>query len=189
MKRKLNIFWIIFIYLFFIISPGFAQMKNFFATPTAPGGEKTETPASSKTEDPKQPVASESTGVKFNGIPVYDPFMDNHLKAPIENIGLFGLKIRDVERVLRNHGAKDYSYAFGKYSKMNLSVYVLTMYFDRDQKVGGVSIEPKPPFSKIEPNARKFFMDLFLKGNDISKFRTLISSGRLELRYDPQIQK
>ncbi|MDN5279144.1 MAG: hypothetical protein PWR01_3109 [Clostridiales bacterium] len=121
------------------------------------------------------------------GMNKFDPYLDNHLRAPAlsDKTGLFGMPIRDVENLLREYGAKNYSYAFGKYSRMSISAYVITMYFDRERKLGGVSIEPMAPYKIIGPDARKFFLDLFLKSGDMSKFKSIISASKLELRYSP----
>jgi len=130
-----------------------------------------------KKEEPAPPVAG--------GMNKYDPYLDNHMRAPAPEagLGLFGMKIKDVEQVLRQYGAKNYSYAFGKYSRMTISAYLVTMYFDRERRLGGVAIEPKPPYQAIAPDARKFFFDLFLKDGDLSKFRAVIANDRLELKY------
>ncbi len=113
--------------------------------------------------------------------------MDNHLKAPPQGqeIGAFGLPVGKVEELLRANGAKNYSYAFGKYSRMAISAYIVTIYFDRSRLVGGIAVEPRPPYKTIEPEARKFFMDLFLNNADLSNFETNISSARFELKYKP----
>jgi hypothetical protein len=165
-----------------------AQMPNFFGkpaepakpaasptVPTTPGGESS--PATTPAP------ASPTTGLTSDSL--YNPTMDNHLKAPPpgKEIGAFGLPVSRVEDLLRANGAKNYSYAFGKYSRMVISAYIVTIYFDRARIVGGVSVEPKPPYQTIEPEARKFFMDLFLKNGDLSNFEVNISSTRFELKY------
>lgn len=117
----------------------------------------------------------------------FDPFMDNHLRAPEpgKKLGIFGKPIKEVEGILREYGAKNYSYAFGKYSRMSMSAYLITMYFDRNRRLAGVTIEPKPPYKGIAPEARKFFMDLFLKESGLQNFKALITQDRLELKYNP----
>lgn len=118
-------------------------------------------------------------------VPVYDPFMDNLLKTPSAQkpLGLFGKPIREVESVLRKQGARNTSYAFGRYSVMRFYYYNITLFFSRHGLVGGVSISPRPPLESIGPKARKFFMDLFLEGNSLEKFETIISSKKLEIKY------
>ncbi len=113
--------------------------------------------------------------------------MDNHLKSPAtgKEIGLFGKPIKDVEEYMRFLGAKNHSYAFGKYSRMTLSIYLVTLYFDRDRKLGGFAVEPRPPYKVIGPDARKYFLEVFVGENDLSRFDSLFASGRLELRYIP----
>jgi hypothetical protein len=114
---------------------------------------------------------------------VYDAAMDNLLMSPAEPIGLFGLPVREVESILRTYGARPYSYAFGKYSRMTFSVYLITLRFDRHRRLGAISVEPRPPFSDLESSAREFFMRLFLQGGNLSRFNTVIAGNRLEIRY------
>jgi len=123
----------------------------------------------------------------FEG-PMYDPHMDNHLKSPEKGkeIGLFGHPIRSVEDHLRFLGAKNHSYAFGKYSRMTLSVYLITLLFDKERRLGGVKIEPRPPYKTIGPEARKFFLDVFTGGagaQALNEFSMEIAGNRLELNY------
>lgn len=123
----------------------------------------------------------------FEG-PLYDPHMDNHLKAPPigSEIGMFGYQIREVEDHLRFLGAKNHSYAFGKYSRMTLSVYLLTLSFSKERRLAAVLIEPRPPYAVIGPEARKFFIDIFVGENGIQSLNDLsmqISGNRLELKY------
>ena len=165
-------------------------MPNFFEQPPAPVAQPA-LPATSVTLAPaSEPVKTTPTETpllqpfKEN---VYDPAMDNHLKAPLPDnqIGLFGLPIGKVENLLLANGAKKHSYAFGKYSRLTLSVYMVTVYFDRDRLVGAFSVEPRAPYKTVEPEARKFFFDLFLKDADLSQFEANIANSRLEVRYKP----
>lgn len=120
---------------------------------------------------------------KANAVNGYDPALDNHLVSPSKPLGLFGLKVKEVEQRLRNYGAKNYSYAFGKYSRMSLATYLLTIYFDKKRIVGGVSIVPKPPYKRIEPMARDFFIKTFLQGNKLSGFKSQLSNSLIEFKY------
>ncbi len=168
-----------------------AQMPNFFGKPPEPSKPATSAPA-----EPAKPQAeavaapqsgsSASTAGSMSSL-LYDPMMDNHLIAPLpgQEIGAFGLSVRQVEDMLRANGAKNYSYAFGKYSRMVISAYIVTIYFDRSRIVGGISVEPRPPYQTIEPEARKFFQELFLSNADMSNFEANISSTRFELKYKP----
>lgn len=101
-------------------------------------------------------------------------------------IGLFGMPVSKVEELLRYNGAKNHSYAFGKYSRMVFSVYLVTLYFDRERRLGGFSVEPRHPYKTVEPGAREFFMETFLKGADLSKFAVTMASDRLEIKYLPR---
>lgn len=114
----------------------------------------------------------------------YDPSMDNRLKAPSGPEGLFGRSIFEVERLLRTYGARPYSYAFGKYSRMSFSVYFLTLLFDRNRKLGGVIVSPKPPFTKVEPQVQQFLLKVFLASADLSKFQTVLGPNRLEIWFE-----
>lgn len=158
-----------------------AETNSGSAT-TQPTEPKTERPTSTE----KKPTSAASTPSK-PGVPLYDPYMDNHLKAPAsgKEIGLFGLPVKQVEDMLRNSGAKNHSYAFGKYSRLVFSVYLVTLYFDKERKLGGFSIEPRPPYKTVEPGARQFFMDTFLKGADLSRFSITMASNILEIKYMP----
>ncbi|MDD2998406.1 MAG: hypothetical protein PHV05_05040 [Candidatus Riflebacteria bacterium] len=120
-------------------------------------------------------------------VPQYDPGMDNHLKAPPVGMetGLLGLPVSKVEERLRFQGAKNHSYAFGKYSRLTFSVYLVTLYFDKERRVGGFSVEPRKPYKTVEPEARRFFMETFLKDSDLSKFNVVMAADRLEVRYSP----
>jgi len=173
-----------------IVSQGnlLAQMPSFFGSPSAPAKPAVSTPASTASEPttPQSPGATTNPTAAFSSA-LYDPNMDNHLVAPSQGseIGIFGMPIGRVEDLLRANGARNYSYVFGKYSRMALSVYIVTIYFDRRRAVGGISVEPRKPYQSIEPEARKFFMDLFLNNGDLSKFEANISSARFELKYRP----
>lgn len=166
-----------------------AQMPNFFTPLPKPAPTKTVLPkVEPATPDPAKSTTPPGEGtVRDLSKTLYDPSMDNHLMAPAagEEIGLFGLPIGKVEDALRDNGAKNYSYAFGKYSRMYLASYFVTVYFDRERRVGGFSVEPKPPYKTIEPEARKFFMDFFLKDCDLSRFEANIGNSRLEIKYKP----
>jgi hypothetical protein len=191
-KRNLILLFCLFILCLGSNAQVLAQTQ-FFGTPTPPAAEK-------KPETPAPAAGGAAAGTKGGGavasgtkpvkrgftVPVYDPYMDNHLSSPVKKIGLFGEDIRDVEKTLKKYGAKSYSYAFGKYSRMSFSIYLVTMYFDKARKLGGVSISPKLPYKKVEPGAKSFFLELFLGKNDISEFRTLFADDRLELRYFPK---
>lgn len=181
------------------------QMPNYFGTPASPsstsqpaatGLNSTEKPATSglvgTAGKPESGAPASASGTASptspkNMGPLYDPSMDNHLKAPETGgeIGLFGRPIGEVEENLRFLGGKNHSYAFGKYSCMTLSVYLVTLYFDRDRKLGGFAVQPRPPYKVIGPDARKFFMDIFVAGGDLSKFETKIAAEKLEIRYAP----
>ena len=126
-----------------------------------------------------------SSGSQSSGIKVFDPFLDNHLKAPPDGItvGKFGRTIKQVEEELRLLGAKHYSYAFGKYSKMILSSYQITLSFDVNKRLGMVEIVPKPPLKTIEMKAQDFFIKLFTEGADMSQVGILLSSNKLELKF------
>ena len=120
-----------------------------------------------------------------SGIKTFDPFLDNHLKAPPDGItvGKFGRTIKQVEDELRLMGAKNYSYAFGKYSKMILSSYQITLSFDVNKRLGMVEIAPKPPLKTIELKAQDFFIKLFTEGADMSQVGIVLSSNKLELKF------
>ena len=164
--------------------PGSAIPTFFGAPPTRAAG--TEEP-SSPTKAETKPGQGAMKGTASGPIPLpmdhYDPAMDNHLPTPATPEGLFGRPIRDVEKILRNLGAKRQSYAFGKYSRMSLSVYTITLFFDRERKLGMMTAEPRPPFAEIEPKARQFLLDVFLKSADMRLFRTTIAKDRLQISY------
>ena len=129
--------------------------------------------------------SSSSGGTQSTGIKTFDPFLDNHLKAPPDGItvGKFGRTIKQVEDELRLMGAKNYSYAFGKYSKMILSSYLITLSFDVNKRLGMVEVVPKPPLKTIEIKAQDFFIKLFTEGADMSQVGILLSSNKLELKF------
>ncbi len=188
----------------------FGQMPNYFGTPAgapaasggaakspsstasgdakttaAPtGGEKTTTGGGGKPAQPQQTTQQQPAGPV---VPKYDPYMDNHLKAPDADqpVGLFGLPVKQVEDMLKFQGAKNHSYAFGKYSRLTMSAYLVTIYFDKQRKVGGFLIEPRQPYKTVAPGAREFFLETFLKGADLSKFAIKMASDRLEVTYAP----
>lgn len=185
MKSKRSVLCLAFI---FVVSAGelTAQMPNFFAPPPVLIPAKTVLPVAEPVgvPEPAQPAQPAKEGAAKT---LYDPAMDNHLVAPAagNEIGLFGLPIGKVEEALRANGAKNHSYAFGKYSRMHLATYFITVYFDRERRVGGFSVEPKSPYKTIEPEARKFFMDFFMKDCDLSRFEANIGGSRLEIKYKP----
>lgn len=138
------------------------------------------------TSTPTPPSSSgSSTTTQSTGIKAYDPFIDNHLKAPPAGIsvGKFGKTIKQVEDELRLLGAKNYSYAFGKYSKMILSSYLITLSFDVNKRLGMVEINPKFPLKSIESKAQEFFIKLFTEGADMSQVEIALSPNRLILKF------
>ncbi|MDD3000531.1 MAG: hypothetical protein PHF29_02130 [Candidatus Riflebacteria bacterium] len=179
------------IILFLLLADvSFCQQGGFQPTigkPTAPARIETERPAMPSvekiTEDslPDDKSESEAKAKTF----VYDPYLDNLLKAPQTGVknGLFGYKISEVERYLKTHGARNHSYAFGKYSRMVLSKYLLIISFDKNKRVGAVKINPIPPNDKILSNAREFFMSVFLGDANASDFSISVSSSSLEIKY------
>ncbi len=213
MKRKT--FKIVLALLVLVAEPAlFGQMPNFFGTPAgapttsggatkppsspAPGdvkampasggGEKTTTGGDGKPlpqQSPQQAPAQQQPAGPV--IPKYDPYMDNHLRAPEADkpVGLFGLPVKQVEEMLKFQGAKNHSYAFGKYSRLTMSVYLVTIYFDKQRKVGGFLIEPRHPYKTVAPGAREFFLETFLRDADPSKFAIKMASDRLEVTYNP----
>ena len=190
--KSVSLFVVLFLTTFTIL---FAQMPSYTGFPppqtTAPsgaGGSAAQSSSGGSQTSPgtKAPATStQQVEPTTPGVVSYDPYMDNHLHAPPADkpIGLFGRPIREVEKILDQYGAKNYSYAFGKYSRMRISPYLLTMYFDRQKRLGGLSVEPMAPYKVIAPAARKFFLELFLENKGMGSFETIISSNRLELRY------
>lgn len=168
--------------------PGFAQVP-YNGFPPAQPAPKPAAAAPKAEAEKKEAVAqpAQEQVPAAAGVNKFDPYMDNFLRAPdpADKLGLFGKPIKEVEGTLREYGAKNYSYAFGKYSRMSLSVYIITMYFDRNRRLAGISVEPRPPYTKIAPDARKFFMDVFLSESSLSRFKALISNEKLELKYNP----
>lgn len=167
-------------------TPAGESSKPAEAFGTPGGSTTTQKPTTGKTPTPATTKPATSAPAK-PAVPLYDPYMDNHMKAPAagKEIGLFGLPVNRVEEMLRSNGAKNHSYAFGKYSRLIFSVYLVTLYFDKERKLGGFSIEPRLPYKTVEPGARQFFMDTFLKGADLSKFSITMASNLLEIKYVP----
>ncbi len=126
-----------------------------------------------------------SGGITGSGTKVmpFDPLFDNSLKAPKKQMGLFGRQISQVEKYLKELGAKAFSYTMGKCSKMVFSVYLVSLSFDKFRRLGSVRIDPIPPFSQIDPAARGFFQELFLTGVDLTQFRTVFAGGYIEIEY------
>ncbi|HQG29863.1 MAG TPA: hypothetical protein PLY73_15025, partial [Candidatus Ozemobacteraceae bacterium] len=118
----------------------------------------------------------------------YDPFMDNRLLAPQKPQGVFGLPVKDVERMLRAYGAKPFSYVFGKESRMLLAAYLITIRFDRFRRVGGIIVEPKAPIRTIGTNAQAFFTQTFLSGIDPAMFQTVITPEKISILFEPPPQ-
>jgi hypothetical protein len=186
MKRKSLYFFVFFFHIFFYNEMIFSQSTNYNGFPPA----AVEQPAQQETpgtqvERPTGQTASPTQQQPGFSMNKYDPYLDNHLRSPdpAEKMGLFGQPIKAVEEMLRRYGAKNYSYAFGKYSRMTMSAYIITMYFDRQRRLGGISVEPRPPYKYLAPNARQFFVDLFGEGADMSKFESIVSASRFEMRY------
>ncbi|MGM0600512.1 MAG: hypothetical protein ACQETH_11940 [Candidatus Rifleibacteriota bacterium] len=168
----------------------FAQGTSYIGfPPSEPTTTQSDTDGEAGASRQQEETATQTQNVEpeFSGINSYDPYMDNHLHAPPSEkpIGLFGKPIKEVEKILDQYGAKNYSYAFGKYSRMRISPYLLTMYFNRQRRLGGLAVEPMAPFKYIAPSARKFFIGLFLQNQSMEKFKSIISRNRLELRYKP----
>lgn len=125
-----------------------------------------------------------STSTSTSRIQHYDPFLENKLRSPNKREGMFGLLVKEVENYLISLGAKPYSYAFGKYSRLKFSVYMITMLFDKNRKLGGLIVTPIPPFRKIEYKFKEFIIKTFLSGADISKFETIITNNKIEIWYE-----
>jgi len=135
------------------------------------------------------PALKPRAGVASGSLASFDPFMDNHLAAPSVPQGVFGMHVREVEKILRAYGAKPHSYAFGKQSRMLLAVYMITIQFDRTRKVGAILIEPISPFKKIEASAQTFFTQLFMRNLHPGSFRTLITQEKISISYDSGMGK
>ena len=186
MLKRLTLTTII---LFLILADiGFCQQGGF-----QPIMGKTPTPIKSEPQNPVMPsseIVTEGVGgetkleVKAQTF-VYDPYLDNLLKSPQEGVknGLFGYRISEVEKYLKTHGARNHSYAFGKYSRMVLSKYLLIISFDKNKRVGAVKIEPREPNTKVLPNAREFFMSVFLGDANASDYSISVSGSSLEIKY------
>lgn len=192
MRCERNRFVLFLIYSVFFIVQVHGQIASDATTYGAPvaGSPYGQSYSPVPTPVPVAPVASASRmpfGIQLASsssmLMPFNPLLDNHLKAPTSRIGLFGLQVSAVERTLRSYGAKPYSYSFGKYSRMTFSVYMLTMFFDRDRRLGSILIEPRPPFNKVEPQAQTFFLKLFLEGEEMSRFKTVISSDKMEISF------
>ncbi|HEY9070933.1 MAG TPA: hypothetical protein VIV61_11815 [Candidatus Ozemobacteraceae bacterium] len=128
-------------------------------------------------------VRPPSATIASGALAGYDPFMDNHLSAPVAAQGMFGRPVKEVERVFRAYGAKPYSYAFGKYSRLQLSVYLVTILFDRNRNVGEIQVEPRPPYKVIEPTARSFFLQLITRDTRPDEFETIMTPAKLSIKY------
>lgn len=126
-----------------------------------------------------------NTNTKTSFFPHYDPYVDNHLAAPKdkEENGLFGYSIFEVEKILVEAGARKYSYAFGKNSRMVLSRYMIVLNFDRNKKLGSVNIKALAPYKQVPPTAREYFMKLFLGECNLSSYTVKISSTELDISY------
>ena len=122
---------------------------------------------------------------KTNIFPQYDPSIDNHLVAPAEKekSGLFGDTVFEVEETLKSLGARNYSYAFGKNSRMVLSKYMIVLNFDKNKKLGSINIKAMSPYKHVPPTAREFFMRLFLGNSDMASYSIKISSTELDISY------
>lgn len=129
-------------------------------------------------------IATAGTSFRMD---VYNPEMDNFLQAPRLPIGLFGRSVKDVEGIIKSLGGKPYSYAFGKYSRMTLSVYLVTLLFDRERRLGAVRIDPRPPFVQVEGKARAFFLKMFLHQADLTQFHVVMAPEYLEIAYQSSL--
>ncbi len=198
MKRK-TFKLLLVLFLGFAKTDLLAQSMQLYGTPMDKSVKTTTAESKTTQTSSKNPDSGETvkTTVKEAGttvqqasgpyVPNYDPYMDNHMRAPETDkpVGLFGLPVKQVEDMLKYQGAKNHSYAFGKYSRLTMSVYLVTIYFDKQRKVGGFLIEPRHPYKTVAPGAREFFLDTFLKDADPSKFAIKMASDRLEVTYNP----
>jgi hypothetical protein len=138
------------------------------------------------TEPPSEQVGE---GVAGSEVPppsfVYDPYLDNHLRAPAKGLGtsLFGLKIGEAENILLGQGARNNSYAFGKYSRMRLSKYLIELNFNREKRVGAVKVTPVKPYNSVPPKAREYFMQIIMGDADVSQFKLSIAADELDIKY------
>ena len=187
-KRKKNISVLVLAFIIMSILSANAQTsrKNSAnssqSANTQSGGGTTQNGSPSATgggEQQKTPATSKSS------IKNYDPFLDNHLKAPPDgiNVGKFGMKIKEVEHQLSLIGAKHQSYAFGRHSTMVFSSYLITMSFNIEKRLGLVSILPKKPLETVEPKARDFFIKFFTEGADLSQVAIIVESNKLEMKF------
>ncbi len=126
-----------------------------------------------------------ASGTGQNGLMHYDPMFDNHLTAPADAIGLFGVAIGTVEKRVRSCGGRMNSYVFGKSCRMVLSIYNVNMFFDKFRRLGRVSITPRPPFTQVEPQAQAFFTKLFLGENPPPQFGLSVRPGEFVIDYRP----
>ena len=55
--------------------------------------------------------------------------------------------------------------------------------FDKNKRVGAVKIEPIAPNNKVLPNAREFFMSVFLGDANASDYSISVSGSSLEIKY------
>ncbi|HOY66929.1 MAG TPA: hypothetical protein PLP29_08570 [Candidatus Ozemobacteraceae bacterium] len=136
-------------------------------------------PVSQASAPVRPPTAMTASGALAG----YDPFMDNHLEAPVTAQGMFGIPVREAEKVFRAYGAKPYSYAFGKHSRLLLSVYLVTIFFDRSRNVGEIQVEPRPPYKIIEPTARGFFLQLITRETRPDEFETVLTPSKISVKY------
>jgi hypothetical protein len=129
--------------------------------------------------------AVETEGPAGGGVFVYDPYLDNHLRAPEKPLGtsLFGLRVSEAESIWRDEGARNNSYAFGKYSRLRLSKYLIELSFDKDKRVGAVKVSPVKPYTSLPPKAREYFMQIIMGDADVSHFKLSIASHELDIKY------
>ena len=172
--------------------------QNAF-NPTFRGKSSKQNVSSSKSSDESnavdQQTSSNEENSKSNGqstttpvLPTYDPFIDNHYKTPPEGfyVGKFGLPVKEVESNLISYGARKHSYAFGKYSKLVLSFYNITLYFDINKRLSSIEVEPKPPLPTIEDTAQDFFIHYFTEDGDMNQMSISISPKKLSIAYIPE---
>ncbi len=133
-------------------------------------------------------VKTSEQGSSKPALQTYDPFIDNHYKTPPEGfyVGKFGLSVKEVEANLLSYGARKHSYAFGKYSKLVLSFYNITLYFDINKRLSSIEVEPKPPLQSIEDTAQDFFIHYFTEDGDMNQLSISISPRKLSITYIPE---